>query len=96
MVIKNIIFSGGGLKGWAYIGTLQALEEYKNIFETEHIIGVSIGSIFGLFFLLGLKYDFILDFIMELDFLSLVDIDVNNILDNQSIEASLKAQIYTL
>ena len=32
-MIKNIIFTGGGFKGWAYIGTLQVLDEYAFIFK---------------------------------------------------------------
>ena len=85
MVIKNIIFSGGGLKGWAYIGTIQALEEYQKYFSIENIIGVSVGSVFGLFYLLGIKSDYLLNLIMELDFKKIFDIELDNILINQSI-----------
>jgi len=59
-MIKNIIFSGGGLKGWAYIGTIQALNEYVKLKDVEQIIGVSIGSVFGLFYLLGISHEYLL------------------------------------
>ena len=36
-MIKNLIFSGGGLKGWAYIGTLKALHEYNNYINYNSI-----------------------------------------------------------
>jgi NTE family protein len=67
-MIKNIVFSGGGLKGWAYIGTIKALNEVVKLKDIEQIIGVSIGSVFGLFYLLGISYDFLLDFAMTLNF----------------------------
>ena len=59
--IKNIIFSGGGFKCWAYIGTIRVLYEeilFKNI---KSVIGVSCGSIFGLFYLLQFDYSFLLN-----------------------------------
>lgn len=86
-MIKNVIFSGGGLKGWAYIGTLQALDELIPRNNLEHIIGVSIGSIFGLFYLLDIKWDILLDFIMEINFKEVVDINIDDVLINQSILA---------
>ena len=85
MTIKNIVFSGGGLKGWAYIGTLQALYELIDFKNIEQIIGVSIGSVFGLFYLLQIPFDFLLDFIMNLNFKEMIDIDIDNILVNQSL-----------
>ena len=50
-VVKNIIFSGGGLKGWAYIGVIKSLNENISFKNIEQIIGVSIGSVLGLFYL---------------------------------------------
>jgi len=41
-MLKNIVFSGGGLKGLAYIGTIQALNELIKLKYIEQIIGVSI------------------------------------------------------
>ena len=52
-MIKNIVFSGGGLKGWAYIGTIKALNEVVKLKDIEQIVGVSIGAVFGLFYLLN-------------------------------------------
>ena len=34
-MIKNIVFSGGAFKGWAYIGTIRALNEYIRIKEEK-------------------------------------------------------------
>jgi predicted acylesterase/phospholipase RssA len=84
-MIKNIVFAGGGMKGWAYIGTIQALYELIDFKNIEQIIGVSIGSVFGLFYLLQIPFEFILEFIMNLNYKELIDIDIDNILINQSL-----------
>jgi predicted acylesterase/phospholipase RssA len=88
-MVKNIIFSGAGFKCWAYIGTLRALEEYP--FQgIEQVIGVSAGAIFGLFYVLGIRWDFILDFFMDLNFKEVMDIDIDNVLTQQSVLAGIK------
>ena len=93
-MIKNIIFSGGGLRGWAYIGTIQALDELDKNYsfrkDIEQVIGVSIGSLFGLFYVLDIKWDFLLDLIMGLNFKEIFDSDTNDIFSNQSIIAGIK------
>jgi predicted acylesterase/phospholipase RssA len=90
--IKNIIFAGGGFKGWAYIGTIRALNEYIKLSDIEEVIGVSIGSVFGLMYLLDIKWDYLLDFLMNLNFKDIIDIDIDNILVNQSI---INGDLYT-
>uniref|UniRef100_A0A6C0AZZ7 PNPLA domain-containing protein n=1 Tax=viral metagenome TaxID=1070528 RepID=A0A6C0AZZ7_9ZZZZ len=90
-MIKNIVFSGGGFKAWAYIGSLQAINEYKYLFNNvEQIIGVSAGAVFGLFYILDIKWQFLLDFFMGLNFKELFDIDIDNIFIQQSLLAGLK------
>ena len=42
---KNLVFKGGGVKGFAYIGALEALEEYKVLPQIERVAGNSAGSI---------------------------------------------------
>ena len=89
-MIKNIVFSGGGFNCWAYIGCLRALEEHRSVFDIEQIIGVSAGSSFGLCYLLGIKWDFLLGFFLNLNFKELYDIDIDNILIQQSLFAGKK------
>jgi NTE family protein len=88
-MIKNFVFSGGGFKCWAYIGTLRAINEF-NIKEIEEIIGVSAGSFFGLVYLLDIKWEFLLDFFMDINFKELYDIDIDNILIQHSLFAGIK------
>ena len=89
-MIKNLVFSGGGFKAWAYIGSLRVLEEHPNFLDIEQVVGVSAGGVFGLFYVLGIKWDFLLDFFMDLNFKELFDIDIDNIIIQQSILAGIK------
>jgi predicted acylesterase/phospholipase RssA len=88
-MIKNIVFPGGGFKCWAYIGTIRALSEHKTP-DLEQIIGVSAGGFFGLLYILGIKWDFLLDFFMNLNFKELFDVDIDNVLVQQSLFAGIK------
>ena len=42
--IKNLVFKGGGIKAFAYIGALEALEQYKILSQIERVAGNSAGS----------------------------------------------------
>jgi predicted acylesterase/phospholipase RssA len=89
-IIKNIIFSGGGFKGWAYIGTIRALHEkipFKNI---EQVIGVSIGSLLALLYILQIDYRFLLDFRINIDIKKYLDVDIDSFLINQSLIEGIK------
>lgn len=88
--LKNIIFSGGGFKGWAYIGTIKALNETIEFKNIEHIIGVSIGSVFSLFYILKIDPQFILNNFLNSDLKSFFDIDLDSVIINQSIIEGLK------
>jgi predicted acylesterase/phospholipase RssA len=90
-MIKNIFFSGGGLKGWAYVGSIRALEEVKELINLEHVIGTSIGSLFGLLYLLKIDWKDILDYIININIKEIADVDIDNILVNQSI---MKGHLY--
>ena len=83
-MIKNIVFAGGGLKGWAYIGTIKALHEF-GITRVEQVIGVSVGALFGLLYILKFDSDFLLDYFIGLSIKDLIDIDIDNVLTNQSL-----------
>lgn len=55
MTIKNLVFSGGQIRGISYIGIIKALEELDLSSYIKNIIGVSAGAIFALVFALGLN-----------------------------------------
>jgi len=84
-MLKNIIFQGGGLKGWAYIGTIRALTELVDYSVIEQVIGTSIGSLFGLCYVLQIEWSYLLDFVITLDFKEMIDIDIDSILITQSL-----------
>jgi predicted acylesterase/phospholipase RssA len=91
-MLKNIIFPGGGLKGWAYIGTIRALTELVDYSVIEQVIGTSIGSLFGLCYVLQIEWSYLLDFIINLDFKEMIDIDIDSILVTQSLLEGKKYQ----
>ena len=93
--IKNIVFSGGAFKGWAYIGTLRALDELVDNSFIENVAGTSIGSVFGLFYILKIPWSVILTKIMNLTFSDMIDINnINTIISIQSIIKGVKFKEY--
>ena len=61
----TLALGGGGLKGYAHLGVIAALEE--NGYEIAAIAGTSAGGLFGSFFAYGYSFQEILSFIDELD-----------------------------
>lgn len=61
----TLALGGGGLKGYAHVGVIAALEEKG--FEIAGIAGTSAGALFGAFFAFGYSYEEILSFINDLD-----------------------------
>jgi len=84
-MLKNICFSGGALKGWAYIGTIRALNELIEFKNIETVVGVSIGSLFGLFYVLQLDYRDILNFMVNLDYSELIDLELDTLVSNECL-----------
>ncbi len=50
---RNLIFEGGGMKGLAYIGAVQVLEEKRYLSDIKRVGGTSAGAINALIFALG-------------------------------------------
>ena len=88
--IKNIIFSGGGFKGWAYIGAVKALNEKVPFNQIEKIIGVSAGSAFGLFYLLQINYKKVINYFLNIEKENMIDIDLDAFIVNESISHGQK------
>ncbi|MFT5820046.1 MAG: NTE family protein [Crocinitomix sp.] len=55
MKIENLVFEGGGVKGIAYAGALQALETKNILKDVKRVAGTSAGAITAA--LVSLKYD---------------------------------------
>ena len=42
---KNLVFKGGGIKAFAYLGAIQAIEEHKILSQIDRVAGNSAGSL---------------------------------------------------
>lgn len=90
--IKNIVFSGGGLKGLAYIGALRALEEYGIIDEITSFAGSSAGAIAATMFSLGYTHSELYDFIRNFEYQHVRDIQLFGVIENFGLETGLKIE----
>tara|TARA_B100001094_G_C18176814_1_gene798348 strand:- start:394 stop:1245 length:852 start_codon:yes stop_codon:yes gene_type:complete len=88
-MIKNIVFSGGGFKGFCYIGCIKCLEEYNFLENIEIFCGTSIGSLFATLLYIKMSYKEIYDSIFSIDFkdgLNLNTESMFNFLDNYGLD----------
>ena len=71
----TLVLSGGGIKGFAHIGALKALNENNILSNINTIAGSSVGALIGFLYNIGFSIDEITEFVMEFDFskLQLVD-----------------------
>lgn len=65
------VFSGGGIKGFAYVGALQVLEEHD--YQFKRVAGTSAGAILACFIAAGYTASEIEEILDELDMKSLLD-----------------------
>jgi len=70
---KNLVFEGGGVKGVAYLGAMEVLEQKQILQKIERVGGTSAGAINALLFGLGYTNKEIKQIIMSLDFESFLD-----------------------
>lgn len=92
--MKNIAFSGGGMKGYCYIGVLKYLEEYDMVKNLEKISGTSIGSFLALLMTLGYSYNEIKNLVLNIDFKILENFDINNMIQNYGMDDGKKVDIF--
>ena len=52
---KNLVFKGGGIKAFAYVGTIEVLEEFNILPKIERVAGNSAGSIMATLLSFGLN-----------------------------------------
>lgn len=86
----TLILSGGGVKGFAYIGVFKKLLEEKKLKANEfikNIIGVSIGSVFGLLLIVGHTYDEMYEEFVNKNLTELTDYKISNFVKNYGFES---------
>jgi NTE family protein len=81
MPIRNIVFSGGGIKILAQIGAFKALADHDLTDSIESFAGVSAGSLISLGLVLGYSINELKDIMIGLDILKIIDINADNILN---------------
>ncbi len=70
---RNLVFEGGGVKGIAYLGALDVLNERNIIKKTKRVGGTSAGAIMAVIVGLGFTLKEIRDILWKLDFNSFLD-----------------------
>lgn len=85
----TICMSGGGIKGFSFIGALKYLEDnnHINMSDINHYIGTSAGSMTSFFLSLDYSLKEIKDFILGFNFTKLIpEFNIENVLVNHGID----------
>lgn len=80
ITFDTLALSGGGLKGFAYIGFLRYLEETSLDKDVRCVIGTSIGAFFGLLYIIGYVADEMENFMLEYHYDIEGDFNINDFL----------------
>lgn len=78
----KLVISGGSQKGLSYVGMLRYFEEIKIHTNFTEVVGTSIGSLFGLLFVIGYTSTELINFFMNYHFDIEKDISVMNFIEN--------------
>ncbi|MFC1933218.1 patatin-like phospholipase family protein [Chloroflexota bacterium] len=70
---RNLVFEGGGVKGIAYVGAMQVLEEKGILPNVQRVGGTSVGAINALLFALGFDNNEQRKILWELNFNNFLD-----------------------
>ena len=63
----NLIFGSGGIKGFALVGVIKAIEETE--IPVSKVAGVSVGALIGAFYVNGFDYKSIRDWFIKVNFI---------------------------
>jgi NTE family protein len=94
-MIQNLVLSGGAVKGLCYVGIIQYLEEISIINKIQNVLGVSIGSVFGMLLCLKITSRQMAGIITLLSSDDLKDIKSENIFtffQNYGIDSGIKIE----
>lgn len=77
--VDSLLFSGGGMRGIAYVGVFKTLRKFFKKDQIKRVCGVSIGSVFCIFWILGYTYKELKEEILLKNFRELNAIKVANL-----------------
>ena len=85
---KNIVFSGGGVKGIAHIGIVFTLQKsgLLDVSKLDKIVGTSAGSMFAALLAFGFSVTEIWNFVYKLDFGKIVNVNFINLFQNNGLD----------
>jgi NTE family protein len=89
---KNLVLSGGSIKGIAYLGALKRLVELGlvQLDKLEAIAGTSVGSILATLIVIGFTVDQIWEFMLMIDFKKMVSPDILQLLEKFGMDTGDK------
>lgn len=82
--MNDLLIGSGGYNGIRFLGALEYLHE-NELLDLKRFYGCSIGSIIGIYYIIGFKPKEILDTLINLNIFEVVKYDVKNITKNNSI-----------
>lgn len=85
MKIEELSISGGGVKGYAFLGALYRLDELGALKNIKRIAGVSIGSLFAAALTLGFRPKELINILFDYNIKTLKDIDISGLIQRKSL-----------
>ena len=79
---NTLLLSAGGIKGYAFLGVWKYLQENNISHKINTFSGISIGSFFSLWFILGFTFEEIYQSLIETNILNLFSFDFVNFFES--------------
>ena len=89
---KVLVMSGGGIRGIAHIGVLQALSDNDYLDKIEEFAGTSIGALILGMYIIGYSPEELWNFILNFDFTKIKCISINNIIYHYGLDSGKKIE----
>lgn len=93
-MIEYLAFSGGGMKGYAYIGVLKAMEEEPEKYKIKEIAGTSIGAFFGLMMNIGWKANELESIFMATNLAEHTDFSIKTLFEEYGLDDGSKLECF--
>jgi NTE family protein len=90
--IKNLVLSGGGVKGYASVAVLQELYDNNLLNNVTTIASTSIGSVISAMYCIGYSFNDIQKVFLSLDISNMMSPDPTNIIEDYSLDNGEKIE----